>query len=60
MLAGVLTRTQYPTIPPKVDDELTELGYGLRESVAAVKRWAEANADDLIAARQAYDEREPP
>jgi len=57
---GVITRTQYPTIPPQVDYELTELGYGLRESVAAIKHWAEAHADDLVAARQAYDEREPP
>lgn len=57
---GVLMRTQYPTIPPQVDYELTELGFGLRESVAAIKAWAEANADDLMAARQAYDDREPP
>ena len=57
---GVITRTQYPTIPPQVDYELTELGYGLRESVAAIKLWAESHADDLMAARQAYDDREPP
>lgn len=57
---GMITRTQYPTVPPQVDYELTPLAESLRETVAAIKQWAEDHADELTAAQKAYDEREPP
>lgn len=57
---GMIIRTQYPTIPPQVDYVLTPLAESLRETVAAIKQWAEDHADELTAAQNAYDEREPP
>lgn len=57
---GLITRTQYPTIPPKVDYELTELGASLRAPMATLKAWAEAHAHTMTDARTSYDQREPP
>jgi DNA-binding HxlR family transcriptional regulator len=37
---GLVSRTVFPTIPPRVDYELTELGRGLRKPVEALGRWA--------------------
>ena len=36
---GLVTRTVFPTIPPRVDHELTELGHSLREPVEALGNW---------------------
>src|SRR5258708_27680593 len=36
---GLVTRTVFPTIPPRVDYELTELGRGLCQPVEALGRW---------------------
>ena len=40
---GLVTRTVYPTIPPRVDYELTRLGRTLREPVIAIAEWARKN-----------------
>ena len=37
---GLVTRTVFPTIPPRVDYELTDLGRGLSKPVEALGRWA--------------------
>src|SRR5215471_18867615 len=37
---GLLTRTVYPTIPPRVDYELTKLGLTLLEPIVAIAEWA--------------------
>src|ERR671931_2310965 len=37
---GLVTRTVFPTIPPRVDYELTELGRGLSQPVKALGQWA--------------------
>src|SRR5689334_24714571 len=37
---GLVKRTVFPTIPPRVDYELTDLGRGLRKPVEALGRWA--------------------
>jgi DNA-binding HxlR family transcriptional regulator len=37
---GLVSRTVFPTIPPRVDYELTELGRGLWKPVEALGRWA--------------------
>ena len=37
---GLVERTFYPTIPPKVSYALTELGRSLREPVGALGQWA--------------------
>ena len=37
---GLVTRTVFPTIPPRVDYELTDLGRGLSKPVKALGQWA--------------------
>jgi DNA-binding HxlR family transcriptional regulator len=53
---GLVTRTVYPTIPPRVDYELTDLGRDLREPVRALGEWARKNIDLINASRQKFDE----
>ena len=38
---GLVTRTVFPTIPPRVDYELTDLGRGLWQPVEALGKWAQ-------------------
>lgn len=52
---GLVTRTIYPTIPPRVDYELTALGQSLRAPVEALGQWAIANKDTIQSARQTFD-----
>ncbi|WP_233713843.1 winged helix-turn-helix transcriptional regulator [Aquamicrobium zhengzhouense] len=52
---GLVTRTVYPTIPPRVDYELTTLGRGLHEPVKALSDWARANIDRINDARRVFD-----
>ena len=39
---GLVTRTMFPTIPPRVEYELTKLGRSLLEPVGALSHWARA------------------
>jgi DNA-binding HxlR family transcriptional regulator len=43
--AGLVTRTVFPEVPPRVEYALTERGQTLAEPVSALAGWAEANAD---------------
>ncbi|UJQ95514.1 winged helix-turn-helix transcriptional regulator [Mariluticola halotolerans] len=52
---GFVERTVYPTIPPKVEYELTELGRDLLCPVSALGRWAKANAEQVQTARERFD-----
>lgn len=52
---GLLSRHVTPTIPPRVDYELTELGISLREPVRALGAWALEHIDCIRAAQQRYD-----
>jgi DNA-binding HxlR family transcriptional regulator len=54
---GLVTRTVYPTVPPRVDYELTDLGRSLWRPVEALGLWARQNQARIAAARQAFDER---
>ena len=54
---GIVTRTMYPVMPPRVDYELTKMGQALMDAVGSLMAWADAHLDDVDAARQAYDER---
>ncbi len=57
---GLLTRTHYPEIPPRVEYELTVLGRSALAPMAALRRWAEAHVTEIQAAQEAYDaERDP-
>jgi DNA-binding HxlR family transcriptional regulator len=46
---GLLVRTVYPVVPPKVEYELTASGKKLAEAVNALHEWATKNQDDLKA-----------
>ena len=52
---GLVTRTVTPTIPPRVDYELTALGRSLQGPVVAMGQWAQANRPAIDAARASYD-----
>src|SRR5438128_2609944 len=54
---GLVTRTVFPTIPPRVDYALTPLGKTLLVPVSALAAWAERNRGKLQAARDAFDAR---
>lgn len=55
---GLVTRTVYPTIPPRVDYELTELGRTLIATLSALGDWAMANRPKVEKARAAFDAKE--
>jgi DNA-binding HxlR family transcriptional regulator len=52
---GLVTRTVHPTVPPRVDYELTKLGRSLRVPLVAVAEWVRANGTSIHAARQVFD-----
>jgi DNA-binding HxlR family transcriptional regulator len=52
---GLVTRTVFPTIPPRVDYELTKLGRSLLEPVSALGSWARKNRPDIQSARLRFD-----
>jgi DNA-binding HxlR family transcriptional regulator len=52
---GLVTRTVFPTIPPRVDYELTKLGRSLLEPVSALGSWAIKNRPAIQNARQRFD-----
>ena len=54
---GLITRTVYPTVPPRVEYALTELGRGVGELANAIGDWSAAHVDEIEAARRAYDAR---
>jgi DNA-binding HxlR family transcriptional regulator len=54
---GLVTRTVFPTIPPRVDYELTELGRGLSQPVQALGMWAKDHQTAIEDARARFDRR---
>jgi len=52
---GMVTRTVFPTIPPRVEYALTELGHELKVPVRALGEWARSNIDRIDAARARFD-----
>jgi DNA-binding HxlR family transcriptional regulator len=54
---GLITRTVFPTIPPRVDYELTDLGRGLAKPVQALGQWAFENKQEIEGARTKFDQR---
>lgn len=55
---GLLTRTMYPTIPPRVDYELTEMGRTLLEPVMALVNWANQKQLAIAEAHKRFDEQQ--
>jgi DNA-binding HxlR family transcriptional regulator len=54
---GFLIRTVYPTIPPRVEYELSDLGRSLKEALAPVGAWISDNHKDIEASRRQFDEK---
>jgi DNA-binding HxlR family transcriptional regulator len=52
---GLITRTVFPTIPPRVDYELTSLGRSLLEPVMGLSAWALRNIGKIETARAKFD-----
>ena len=52
---GLVTRTVYPTIPPRVDYELTELGRTLIATLGDLFKWAIENRTSVEKARRSFD-----
>jgi len=53
---GLIRRTVFAQVPPRVDYELTELGETLLEPLTALRQWAEHNVWAMLEARDGYDE----
>ncbi|WNV91851.1 helix-turn-helix domain-containing protein [Umezawaea sp. Da 62-37] len=52
---GLITRTVYPTVPMRVDYELTALGRSLVVPLRVLREWSVENIDVIEAARVAHD-----
>ncbi len=54
---GLVTRTIYPTVPPKVEYTLTPLGRTLLGLVDAIRVWSENHIEGVLQAQKLYDQR---
>lgn len=54
---GIVRRTVHPTVPPRVDYELTPMGETLHSTIRALVTWTEEHQHAIAAARSAYDAR---
>jgi DNA-binding HxlR family transcriptional regulator len=52
---GLVTRTIYAEVPPRVEYELTALGRDLLAPIDAIRIWAEAHAARIVANRERFD-----
>src|SRR3954453_4093659 len=52
---GLVTRTVTPSVPVRVDYELTELGRSLAPVLEGLRTWSESNIEHVLGARDAYD-----
>ncbi|MEU1463885.1 helix-turn-helix domain-containing protein [Streptomyces sp. NPDC005727] len=57
---GLVTRTVHPTVPPKVEYELTPVARELQPTLRRLTHWAERNRAYIAEARAAYDAEHPP
>ncbi|MUL43681.1 helix-turn-helix transcriptional regulator [Streptomonospora sp. PA3] len=53
---GLLSRTAYAEIPPRVEYELTPLGHSLLDAVTALAGWAASHYDEVAAHRRHHDQ----
>ncbi|WP_204352814.1 winged helix-turn-helix transcriptional regulator [Salinicola peritrichatus] len=56
---GLVTRTVTPSIPPRVDYALTELGHSLAEPIQTLGLWAFRHLAQIEAAQARYDAKAP-
>ncbi|AJY47931.1 transcriptional regulator [Martelella endophytica] len=52
---GLVIRTVYPTIPPRVEYALSERGAGLQEAMMPLFTWTRENAKDIYQSQIAFD-----
>lgn len=52
---GLVVRTVYASVPPKVEYSLTELGRTLVHTLEAIRDWSEDNIEYVLKARDDYD-----
>ncbi len=57
---GIVTRTVYPVVPPRVEYDLTPSGHTLLMTVRELIAWADEHTGDIDAARIRYDARPAP
>lgn len=53
---GIVARIAYNEMPPRVEYELTDLGRTLDEPLGALGRWAEQHIEQVLQARESYDQ----
>jgi len=53
---GLVARTVFAVVPPRVDYSLTPLGHSLSARIAPLRDWAYAHMDDIEDARRRFDE----
>ncbi len=53
---GLITRTVYATVPPRVEYEVTPRGRSLRDALKPVADWVIAHKEDIAESRKAFDE----
>lgn len=56
---GLVRRTPYATVPPRVDYELTPLGRSLTAPMSVLAGWARENREEIERARAVYDRAVP-
>jgi DNA-binding HxlR family transcriptional regulator len=56
---GILIRTVYPTIPPRVEYELSDRGRSLKLALAPIGKWVMENQTDIEEARERSREQSP-
>jgi DNA-binding HxlR family transcriptional regulator len=53
---GLISRTMYLEVPPRVEYEITDLGRSLAPVFAALVTWSDDHIEDVTRARSSYDE----
>ena len=53
---GLVQRTVYAEVPPRVEYALTPLGQTLCEPIATIVKWSEENIEAVTVAQQRYDQ----
>jgi DNA-binding HxlR family transcriptional regulator len=54
---GLIVRTYFPEVPPRVEYEISDLGRSLAPLFAALADWSGGNLAEVAKAREAYDAR---
>ncbi len=52
---GLVSRTTYPVVPPKVEYQLTEMGHTLVPLIVQLTEWAQTNMKKIVAHRKEFE-----